>query len=184
MSKIKNLINLKVIKKEFSFFLLSVLGIRDSTRALQSSPILIKTIWKNLKKIYKKNGVNKKKVVKKNTVLLVLPNEETSLWPELSSPPHFRIRLYIYFEVPFYCLFPPDPKVGCPKILEIQNPWGKVMERSGLSVFFTFTIKGNTINAQKKLVFGQILPYWARFLYWCCLTVLFPHFPKSNVQTF
>ena len=34
-----------------------------------------------------------------------------------------------------YCLnvfLPPLPKVGCPKFLEIQNPLGKVVERSGL----------------------------------------------------
>ena len=28
--------------------------------------------------------------------------------------------------------FPPLPKVGCPKFLEIWNPWRKEMERSGL----------------------------------------------------
>ena len=27
---------------------------------------------------------------------------------------------------------PPLPKVGCPIILEIRNPWGKVMEKGGL----------------------------------------------------
>ena len=27
---------------------------------------------------------------------------------------------------------PPFSEVGCPKLLEIRNPWGKVMERSGL----------------------------------------------------
>ena len=27
---------------------------------------------------------------------------------------------------------PPLPKIGCPIFLEIQNPWGKVLERSGL----------------------------------------------------
>ena len=27
---------------------------------------------------------------------------------------------------------PPLPKVGCPIFLEIPNPWGKLMERSGL----------------------------------------------------
>ena len=35
-----------------------------------------------------------------------------------------------------YCLtvfLPPLPEVGCPIFLEIQNPWGKVMERSGLT---------------------------------------------------
>ena len=28
---------------------------------------------------------------------------------------------------------PPLPEVGCPVFLEIQNPWGKVMEGSGLT---------------------------------------------------
>ena len=32
---------------------------------------------------------------------------------------------------------PPLPEVGCPIFLEIRNPWGKVMERSGLR-FGTF----------------------------------------------
>ena len=36
------------------------------------------------------------------------------------------------FEVPFKRLFAPTSEVGCPIFLEIQNPWGKVMERSGL----------------------------------------------------
>ena len=36
------------------------------------------------------------------------------------------------FEVPFKRLLPPLPEVGCPIFLEILNPWGKVMERSGL----------------------------------------------------
>ena len=26
-----------------------------------------------------------------------------------------------------------SPKIGCPIFLEIRNPWGKVMERSGLT---------------------------------------------------
>ena len=31
-------------------------------------------------------------------------------------------------------ILPPLPKVGCPKFLKIQNPWGKVLERSGLRI--------------------------------------------------
>ena len=39
---------------------------------------------------------------------------------------HFlRYRLTIFL--------PPLPEIGCPIFLEIQNPWGKVMERSGLT---------------------------------------------------
>ena len=41
------------------------------------------------------------------------------------------VRLFT-FEVPFKRLLPPLPKVGCLKFLEIQNIWGKVMQRSGL----------------------------------------------------
>ena len=38
---------------------------------------------------------------------------------------HFlRYRLNVFL--------PPLPKVGCQNFLEIRNPWGKVMERSGL----------------------------------------------------
>ena len=42
---------------------------------------------------------------------------------------------------------PPLPEVGCPKLLEIRNPWGKVMERSGLR-FEIFTYKWCKIAAQ------------------------------------
>ena len=35
---------------------------------------------------------------------------------------------------------PPLPEVGCPIFLEIRNPWGKVMERSGLT-FEHFCLK-------------------------------------------
>jgi hypothetical protein len=35
---------------------------------------------------------------------------------------------------------PPLPKVGCPIFLKIRNPWGKVMERSGLT-FEHFCLK-------------------------------------------
>ena len=31
-------------------------------------------------------------------------------------------------------ILPPLPEVGCPKFLELWNPWGKVLERSGLRI--------------------------------------------------
>ena len=37
------------------------------------------------------------------------------------------------FEVPLNGLFAPLPEVGCPIFLEIRNPWGKVMEKSGVT---------------------------------------------------
>ena len=36
------------------------------------------------------------------------------------------------FEVPFKCLCAPTSQSWMSKIVELQNPWGKVMERSGL----------------------------------------------------
>ena len=54
---------------------------------------------------------------------------------------------------------PPLTKVGCPIILEIRNPWGKVMERSGLKVehFSLYVVE----NRRTKISFFcvQILPY-------------------------
>ena len=46
-------------------------------------------------------------------------------------------------------ILPPLPKVGCPKILEILNPWGKVLERSGLRIEH-FVGMWSKIAAQKK----------------------------------
>ena len=43
------------------------------------------------------------------------------------------VCLYVHFLRYNWNLFlPPHPEVKCPKLLEIWNPWGKVMERSGL----------------------------------------------------
>ena len=47
---------------------------------------------------------------------------------------------------------PPLPALGCPIFLEIRNPWGKVMERSGLA-FEHFFWKWSKIAAQKKVFF-------------------------------
>ena len=44
---------------------------------------------------------------------------------------------------------PPLPEVGCPKFLEIRNPRGKVMERSGLR-FDNFCLVLSKIAAHKK----------------------------------
>ena len=47
---------------------------------------------------------------------------------------------------------PPFPEVGCPIFLDIRNPWGKVMERSGVT-FKIFVWKRSKIAAQKKVGF-------------------------------
>ena len=59
---------------------------------------------------------------------------------------------------PLNVFLPPLPKVGCPRCLEIRNPWGKVMERSVLR-FKTFTNKTFT-NKGCKIA--------AQLLFFCC----------------
>ena len=77
----------------------AILGILDLTRALWSSPILTKKILENLWKksfflyedkffLLQKLEIfkYKKKLQTKSAILLVLPIEENSLHPEVSSP--------------------------------------------------------------------------------------------------
>ena len=45
----------------------------------------------------------------------------------------FFSLIFSLLRYPLTVFLPPLPKVGCPIFLEIQNPWGKVMERSGLT---------------------------------------------------
>ena len=52
------------------------------------------------------------------------------------SPRNFFSSFFSFFSLLRYRLTvfsAPLPKVGCPIFLEIRNPWGKVMERSGLT---------------------------------------------------
>ena len=63
-----------------------------------------------------------------------------------------------------YCLnvfLPPLPEVGCPKILEMRNPWGKINRRKLSPISKLLLMKGVKSPQTKKFVFGWILPYWA-----------------------
>ena len=60
------------------------------------------------------------------------------------------------FEVPFKRLFAPTSRCGCPIFLEIRNPLGKVMERSGL-IFEKFCLKIVKNCRSKKSFFLLIL---------------------------
>ena len=44
----------------------------------------------------------------------------------------FFLSVLLTFEVPFKRFLPPLPEIGRPQLLDIRNPWGKVMERVGL----------------------------------------------------
>ena len=55
---------------------------------------------------------------------------------------------------------PPLPEVGCPIFLEIGNPWGKVLERSGLRYeHFCLKIVQNC-RAKKKVFFLSLFHFW------------------------
>ena len=58
----------------------------------------------------------------------------------------------------YQILRPPLPEFGCPKFLEIRNPWGKVLERNGLrSEYFCREVVQD--RRVKKSLFLLILPY-------------------------
>ena len=64
---------------------------------------------------------------------------------------------------------PPLPEVQCPNFLDLRNPWGKVMERSGWKLLL---IKGVKSPRKKKLVFSANFALLAGFFwYWC----YYPH---------
>ena len=54
--------------------------------------------------------------------LCVCPSVCLSVCLSVCSLLRYRLNVFL----------PPLPKVECPIFLEIRNPWGKLMERSGL----------------------------------------------------
>ena len=73
-----------------------------------------------------------------------------------------------------YCLnvfLPPLPEVGCPIFLEIRNPWGKVMERSGLR-YEHFCLKIVLNRRAKKSFFLLLILPWSTLLWHRCY---YPH---------
>ena len=72
------------------------------------------------------------------------------LFVRLSVCSLLRYRLNVFL--------PPVPKIWCPIFLEIQNPWRKVMERSGLR-FEHFCLEVVLNCCAKKNSFLLILPY-------------------------
>ena len=68
----------------------------------------------------------------------------------------------IRFLVFFNGLFPPLPEMGCPIFLEIRNPWGKVIQRSGLRYeHFCFKIVYN--RREKKSFFLHFFTFKVPF---------------------
>ena len=67
----------------------------------------------------------------------------------------FFLSLFSLLRYRLTVFLPPLPEVGCPIFLEIRNPWGKVMERSGLR-YEHFCLKWSKIATQKKVFFSLI----------------------------
>ena len=71
------------------------------------------------------------------------PSVCLSVCLSVCSPLRYRLTVFL----------PPLPEVGCPIFLEIRNPWGKVMERSGLTFeHFCLEVVSNR-RAKKSLFF-------------------------------
>ena len=87
--------------------------------------------------------------ISRNVRLCVCP----SVCPCVCSLLRYRLNVFL----------PPLNKVGCPVFLEFRNPWGKVMERSGLRLeyfvwtFLSFCVFGDFFHFSKKSGFGVFL---------------------------
>ena len=94
-------------------------------------------------------------------------------------------------------ILPPFPEVGCPKFLEIWNPWGKVLERSGLRIehfgwelvkncrviFFCFfadfhsTLGQNWVHQHNNICVGAL-----NFDPWWTLNLILSHDPFPGLS--
>ena len=52
---------------------------------------------------------------------------------------------------------PPLPQVGYPKFLEIQNPWGKMLKRSGLRIDHFWLGSGLKSPRKKSFFFADFV---------------------------
>ena len=69
----------------------------------------------------------------------ILLFKESALWADSfykSKCPYVCLFVCLFvrhtFSLRLTVFLPPLPEVQCPNFLDIRNPWGKVMERSGL----------------------------------------------------
>jgi hypothetical protein len=69
------------------------------------------------------------------------------------------LRFLVFLTV----LLPPLPEVGCQIFLEIQNPWGKVMARSGLRYEHVCLKIVENRRAKKKFFFLHFFTFEVPF---------------------
>ena len=84
----------------------------------------------------------------------------SALWADASISRIVRLRVRVSVCLCVFTLryrlnvfLPPLPKFGCPIFLEIRNPLGKVMERTGLIFELFFPSKMDQIRRSKKRCF-------------------------------
>ena len=85
------------------------------------------------------------------------PMLSTSWYVRLSVCPSGPVRLSVcsLLRYRLNIFLPPLPKVGCPIFSEIQNPWGKVRKRSGLTFEHFCLIIVKNRRAKKKFFFAD-----------------------------
>jgi hypothetical protein len=98
---------------------------------------------------------------------------------KISAQKKFFASLFSLLKYRLTIFLPQLPEVGCPIFLEIQNPWGKVMERSGLR-YERFCLK--IVYNRRIIFFFFFFSLFSLLRY--SLTVFFPPLPKVGRQFF
>ena len=83
----------------------------------------------------------------------------SALWADAfykSKCPSVRVSVCSLLRYRLNVFLPPLPGVGCSKLLEIRNPWGKVMERRGLR-FAHFCLEIVLNRRAKKVFFADFV---------------------------
>ena len=111
--------------------------------------------------------------ISRNVRLSVCPCVRVSACPCVCSLLRYHLAVFL----------PPLPEVGCPICLEIQNPWGKVMERSGLR-YERFCLKIVENRRAKKVFFLHFFHFFIFFGFWSFLTGFLPPLPEIGCPIF
>ena len=89
------------------------------------------------------------------------------------------------FEVTFKRIVAPTSQSRMSKVFRDSESFGKSNGKNWSRIWKLLVIKGVKLPRAKKIVLGHILPYWTKFFwYWCFSLLLTVFFPKSNAQTF
>ena len=83
-------------------------------------------------------------------------------WSKIAAAKKVFLRIFFICSLRLNVFFPPVPEVQCLNFLDIRNPWGKVMERSGLR--FEIFCSKMVLNCHgKKSFFTDFFHLFASF---------------------